>query len=437
MSTATAPVPATTTALAGAWVAVLLLATLGPGTAIRAAAPTLPPVVETINSVGPAGEAVSPAEARFAAFERRLAELADENLALRQQVTTDRALLAQLAGRIPAGATTDAPATRPVPTVTFAGKETKLTVGGLAHVFGEIGGAPDSRYTGIGDRFQLRRLRVSFTGTFAEDVTFKMETDFGNAAIAGNSGSRGQLTDAFVAWTKYPALKLQVGQFKTPFGYDQLVADSKTLFVERTLANDRLTVGRQIGAMATGDLFGRVLNYSVGIFNGAGVNSGANDNNKFMSSGRLAATLFEGKRGELPLRWTVATNFFNTVDKGAFTGRRTGYGADTQLLAGPAELGFEWLRNDGHPVVGLPTTGEGWYTYTAWNLTRQWQALLRLDHYDSNTARPDTTTREWTYGVTYFLKGDDLKLSLNYVRGEQPAPAPSAGRLLGRVQVVF
>jgi len=403
-------------------VVVFLLVSLGAGTAACAA---------------PAGEALTTTEERFAAFERRLSELAEENRALREQAAADRALLAQLAGRSAAQTAADAPAVAPVPAVTFAGKEARLTVGGVAQVFGETGGAPDARYTGMGDRFQLRRLRVSFAGAFAEDVCFKVETDFGNAAIAGNTGYRGQLTDAFVAWTKFSALRLQAGQFKTPFGYEQLVSDPKTLFVERTLANDRLTVGRQIGTMASGELFGRTLTYSLGLFNGTGVNTGVNDNSKFLTAGRVAATIYDGKRGPQPVRWTVATNFFNTVDQGAFTGRRIGYGADTQLIAGPVELGGEWLRNACHPVVGLPTTANGWSAFSAWSFITPWQALLRFDHYDSNPARPNATTREWTYGVTYFLRGDDLKLSLNYVLGEPPAPAPSAGRLLGRVQVVF
>jgi len=403
----------------------LLLGTLGPAVAVGAGEAS--PV-----AAAPAA-AVGPTDARFADFERRLAELADENRQLRQTVTAASAAIAQLS----ASSAADLRQAAPVPAVTFAGKEARLTVGGVAQVFGETGGAPDARYAGIGDRFQLRRLRVSFAGAFAEDMAFKVETDFGNAAIAGNSSYRGQLTDAFVAWTKYPAFRLQTGQFKTPFGCEQLVADPKTLFVERTLANDRLTVGRQIGAMATGELFGKVVNYSLGLFNGTGVNAGANDNSKFMTAGRVATTVYDGKRGASPVRLTVATDFFNTVDKGTFTGRRTGYGADAQLLAGPGEFGFEWLRNDSHPVAGLPVRSGGWSAYNAWSVSKQWQLLLRFDDYDSNTDRPNTTTREWTYGVTYSLKGDDLKLSLNYLRGEQPAPAPSAGRLIGRVQVVF
>lgn len=383
-------------------------------------------------SSGTAGVS-SAIEARFAALERRLTELAAENGALRQQVADDSASRKQLASRTEA----DTKVSPPLQAVTYSGKEAKFVLGGVAQVYGETGGVPDARYAGLGDRFLLRRLRVSFAGYFTEGMAFKIESDFGNAAIGNNPNSRGQITDAVLAWTKYPALKLQAGQFKTPFGFDQLVSDPKTLFIERSLANDCLTVGRQIGTMATGDLFGKTINYSLGIFNGNGVNLGNNDNSKFMTSGRLAATVLDTNRGDVPVRWSVGTNFFNTVDRGAFTGRRTGYGLDTQVYAGPAELGVEWLRNDRDPVTGRSVTGGGSYVYGLWNFTKHWQTLLRFDHYDSDADRPDTTTREWTYGVTYFLKGDDLKFTLNYVRGEQPAPAPKAGRLLGRVQIAF
>lgn len=370
-------------------------------------------------------------ENRFIAMERRLEELSAENAALRRAVAADHMIIDRLAGR------EDNAATERKPGVGFAGKETKLVLGGTVQVFGETGGAPDARYAGIGDRFQLRRLRVAFAGAFAESVDFKVESDFGNAAIAGATGSRGQLTDAYVAWSKYPAFKLQAGQFKTPFGYEQLVADSRTLFVERSLANDRLTVGRQIGAMVSGCPVVSGLTYAFGVFNGNGVNTGANDNAKFMTAGRVTAVLLQPKGGAWPVAWSVGSNFFNTVDKGAFTGRRTGFGFDTQVATGPAQFGFEWLRNDCHPVSGAPVDGDGWYAFSAWNLSRRWQLLLRSDTYDSNVDRPDTTSHEWTYGITYFLNGDDLKLSLNYLRGYGPGPGPGAGRLIGRLQVVF
>lgn len=355
---------------------------------------------------------------RLAALERQVGELAGENQLL-------RARLAQAGDRA-------APVyVRP------EGREGGLTLGGLIHLHGEAGGAPDARFTGLSDRFQLRRMRVAIAGAFAEHVGFKVESDFGNAAIAGKSGSSGQLTDACVTWTRYSAVNVRVGQFKTPFGYEQLVSDAKTLFAERTLVNDRLTVGRQIGAQASGDIVPKVLCYSLGVFNGTGTNTGANDNAKFLNAGRVVATVYSGTVAGAAVRLTTAGNFFNTVDRGTFSGRRTAYGFDSQLGWGAAQVGAEWLRQEQHPLTGSALAADGWYLFGAWNFTPQWQGTLRYEEFDAGTPRVDSTTREWTYGFNYYLKGDDVKLTLNYQAGRAPAPAPSASRLLGRVQVVF
>lgn len=368
-------------------------------------------------------------EARLAALEQRIVRLEAENSALRQTAVAPK----------PAAAT-PAPknlAASPPPVVTIAGKETKLAIGGLLQVHGETDGAPDARFAGIPSRFQLRRLRVSFAGSFAEDVNVKVEAEMGNAGIAGTSGARGQLTDAFAGWSKSPELKLQVGQFKSPFGYEQLLSDAKTLFVERSLTNDRLTVGRQIGAMASGDVLGSRLNYALGLFNGNGTNTGINDNDAFMTVGRLAATVITGSAEQNPWRCLAGINYFTNNDKAAFVGRRTGYGAHVQVVAAPFEFVAEWLRNDFAPANGADWSGEGWYGYGAWNLGVQWQAVARFDHYNSNIGTATISTREWTWGVNYLLRGDDLKLSLDYIYGEQPAIMPADGKLIGRVQVVF
>jgi phosphate-selective porin OprO/OprP len=60
------------------------------------------------------------------------------------------------------------------------------------------------------------------------------------------------------------------------------------------------------------------------------------------------------------------------------------------------------------------------------------------DVYDPNTSVAGNTTQEWTFGLNYFIKGDDLKLSLNYLLGDQPGDGLGyRGRLLARMQIVF
>jgi phosphate-selective porin len=325
----------------------------------------------------------------------------------------------------------------PINVVKVGGAESKLALGGYVQAHYESGTAPDARWAGVSDRFFLRRARINATGAFAEFFSFKLESDFGNNSLGPKTGLAGQLTDAFIAWTKYPAASVKVGQFKSPFGYEQLLPDTKILTVERSNANDKLTQGRQIGAQLGGDLANKRVSYAVAAFNGTGTNIGSNDSQKFMWVARTSAVAFEGKASDQKIKLTTGLNYFTTVDKGTFTGHRYGTGLDTQVIVGPAEFQAEWLRNDQHPTVGKTTAAAGWSLLGALAFTKQWQGIARYETYDSNTAVGNTTTNAWTFGLNYLLHGDDLKLSLDYVTGRPPVPTPHGDRLLGRVQVVF
>ena len=325
----------------------------------------------------------------------------------------------------------------PLPAVKPAGKEKSLALGGFLQLNYLNGTAPDTRATGPFNTFLIRRARINFTGSFTENVSFKLESDFGNNSLAAKTGAAGQATDTYVSWTRFPTASVRLGQFKTPFGYEQLTTDTKLYAIERSLSNDLLTLGRQIGTMVYGDLAGKRVSYSLAVFNGTGTNTGSNDNQKMLKVGRVAAVVLDTKVGQEKVKLTAGANYYTTEDKGTFTGRREGTGVDAQLLYGPAEFQAEWLENQKHPVTGAATTSSGWAALAAWNFSPKWQGLVAYDNYDSNTAKGGTTTTEWTYGLSYLLKGDDLKLSLNYIFSQQPSPLPHGDLFLTRVQVIF
>jgi phosphate-selective porin OprO and OprP len=355
--------------------------------------------------------------ARLTALEKRVEQLETENKQLRGQLGYD--------GKAP------------LVVAKPAGKESKISIGGYMQVNAETGGVPDSRWAGINDRVLLRRARLAVTGSFAEKISFKLEGDFGNNSISGRSGYSAQITDAYVTWTPNEMAAVRLGQFKTPFGYEQLLADTKTTTVERSLPNDRLTVSRQIGAGVFGDLVPKKLSYSVGLFNGNGVNNGNNDNDQFLWVGRLNGVLAEGGEGSGKYRFAAGINAFTTRDTGTFTGNRDGFGLDAQCAFGPAEIVAEWLRNEQDPLTGSDVTLEGWSIGGAYLFQPRWQGVLRYETYDSNTSTANTTTRLWTIGGSYLLKGDDLKLTLNYVRGKPAGATSEDDRLLGRFQIIF
>lgn len=318
--------------------------------------------------------------------------------------------------------------------VKAAGKEQKLSIGGYGQVHGEFGQAPDSRYTGINNRVQIRRARITVRGAFQEKFEFVLQPDFGNNSITANSAYRAQFADAYLGWNQSDALNVQVGQFKTAFGYEQLLADTKIPFVERSLPNDLLTVGRQMGIGVSGGFLNKTFTYSVGAYNGNGVNNGGNDNDQFMYATRLGAQLWS--KGDDKL--TIATNGYWSNDSGTFVGHRTGVGYDGQLTLGRFDFAGEYLQVVSNRITGSDTTARGWYGQAAYYLVpKKLQALVRFENYNANTRVPNSTSTEWVFGANYYIKGDDLKLTFNYLLGDPAGPLNGEGRFAGRLQVAF
>jgi len=339
-----------------------------------------------------------------------------------------------------------------------AGKETRLVLGGLVQGQAEFGGVPDSRFIGIEDRALLRRARVSVCGGFLEYFDFKLEADFGANSLSEKSSYSGQITDAFLNWNRYDAANVKCGQFKTPFGYDQLVSDSKGLTIERSLVNDRLTDGRQIGLGVTGDFLKKRLGYSIGTFMGTGVNNSFNDNDRFLFAGRLYGVPVRTELGKYEFKWTLAINGLSTRDNGLsrngfgfdstpataaldnlFSGNRESFGVDTQFRWGPWGLDAEYLQTHVSQIPpGVPTTlnASGWYMTGTYLFLPKWQAVVRYERFDPMFALANNTTEEWTFGLTYYLKGDDLKFMVNYLVGHTGSN-DDEGRLLTRVQYMF
>lgn len=354
-------------------------------------------------------------EERVLALEKQLAALAAENKALREKQDA---------------------AAKPAPLVTFAGKQSRFSIGGFIQAHGEVGDAPDSRYAGVQDRFMIRRARVTFRGNFSNDWAMRLESDFGANTLGSTNGYRAQITDAFVEWTAHPAAQVRLGQFKTPFGWEQLMSDTQNPFVERPLANDRLTVGRQIGAALSGTVAEKRVEYSVGAYNGNGVNNSNNDNSAFMTAARVGVKAWNGQIGGKPASWSVATNAFTSRDSGTFTGQRDGLGFDTQFAAGPLTLRAEWLQNKIGPTVGASLKSDGWYFIALYDLNPTWQIATRYETFDSNTALPSTETDSLIFGVNYRILGNDLILSLHYMLGNADLGGAD-DRLLARFQVMF
>ena len=352
-----------------------------------------------------------------------------------------------------------APVPEPVAEEASATRSARPTIefGGLLHVQYEGGDTGDARFAGAGDRIYLRRARLNAQGRFLEDFDYRVEFDLAGS-LSSTSSLRAQLTDGFVTWTRYPAAMIRFGQFKTPFGFEQLIPDPRLLFVERSLVNDRLTVGRQLGVQVGGAVINQRVSYSLGAFNGNGANNNFNDNDKFLVAGRLTGLLFRRGSDESESFWSVAANAYSSDDADSvqppefgfdstpatveadnlFVGRRTALGVDSQFRAGAFDLMAEYLRVEWSPeAIGADIESDGFYLQGLWSFgARRFQVMAKYDEFDPRNTRPLDSTSTWTAGFNWYLRGHDLKWVTNLQRVDV-GPLDTQTKLLTRFQLAF
>jgi phosphate-selective porin OprO and OprP len=365
------------------------------------------------------------------------------------------------------------------------GSELKLVLGGFVQVNFEDGAvsAFEGRFgqTAVDDRFRLRRARINLTGDFAEQFDFKMEGDFGQSD--GTSGNRTAFsaTDIWVNWHQFPAAQVKIGQYKAPFGLEQLTPDTTLLTIERTLPTGAITPARQIGAELWGKPFTSIwpeqkdlLTYYVGIFNGNGENITINDNNNFMFAGRLELQPFTGKIFGQPSFLKLGGDVLNSRDEAGVNisqssnllvnddgslspfvlpsaDERTAWSVDAWFEVGRFDLIGEYLQEhvEGRTVNGVPPafsnfTTDGFYVTGAYFLIpKKLQAVVQWQYLN-----PGQKGNDGLYsilgGLNYYIHGDDLKLMVNYIHtwSDFRQANPEFGEdqfdeVIGRIQLMF
>jgi len=365
------------------------------------------------------------------------------------------------------------------------GPELKLVLGGYIQAnFEGIDVSPfEGRFgsTALKERFRLRRARINLTGDFAEQFDFKIEGDFENSDGISSSRTAFSGTDIFVNWHQFPEAQVKVGQWKAPFGLEQITPDQYLIIIERSLPTGAITPERQIGVQVWGKPFTNVwpdekdlLTYYAGIFNGNGRNTTVNDNNNFMYVGRLELMPFKGKifgqdsslklgADVLNSRDDKGTNISQTLNLLVNTDgslspfvlpgadERTAWSVDAWLKLGPFDLIGEYLEEyvDGRTVNGVAPgfadfTTSGYYVQGSYFLIpKKLQAAVRWEHLNPGQ-RANDGIHSITGGLNYYIHGDDIKLMVNYIHtwSDFREANPDLGRdqfneVIARVQLMF
>jgi phosphate-selective porin len=260
--------------------------------------------------------------------------------------------------------------------------------------------------TDEGEVENLRKFRVGVQGYVTKNFEYEVEREIRNE-IGDLFHLRYRPTlalwrDVYGNFRYFRKFQIRVGQFKIPFGLDQLHGGTEE-FVYRSMIGNYLAPGRDLGIMAHGKLFDSRISYQAGIFlhdgwkahdkeherTGEGTIAGRvtvppfqlKEPPKFLKPFKdlqlgvafTESPLPEGLRSLRGRTWVITHNWFDRID---VRGHRLRLGAELLWEPGPFKVQGEVIRvrdqrlGQGVQDDDLPDLIErGWYMTTAWVVT--------------------------------------------------------------------
>ena len=328
--------------------------------------------------------------------------------------------------------------------------KTPIRISGLLQVhaldYFNQGGTSNSRRP---DTFRLRRGELRITAPQITDkVSATVMFDPAKSSLAKRDRDN-ILQEIVLSYAVDKRNSVDLGQFKIPVGYESLVSSSALPFIERPLiftSRDPFDGGygdvRDTGIQLNSQ-FSKDFNLRLGVFNGIGDRQNAlalSDNKAIL--GRLdyngVKNLTVGVSGGAGNTGVTATSGAVSQTRRA---DRTLFNLFAAYNKNKIYAASEYLRGDAVPITltqangstpGVTAAGrdiEGYYGAVGYMFTPKLQGLFRYDNFDTNRNAGNTTLKDYTLGLNYFLKGNEAKVQVNIVdhNGDSGASGQNKG----------
>lgn len=293
----------------------------------------------------------------------------------------------------------------------------------------------------IKHKTDVRVVFLSVRGDITKNLSYFMLMEFVDPT----------LTEYNVSWTPFDAFNLKLGQMKTPISLENQMSltEIEGIFNTRSvsaligmgddvmrLQNGKNNSGRDVGVQAFGNLFKtdthHLLNYGIGVYQGTGLNTGENNNNKdFVANimlqpvkgfrigggayfGEAYYSLdekYEPKASHVRNRWIVSSDYNN----------------------GRIYARAEWIKANDGGIDKEGLHGMGLYYF----IPQKLNAFAKVDYLNQNKDLNQEVI-DYTVGVNYHFYGP-CRLQLNYTYSDYSKSwdAPNSNNVTAQLQIVF
>ncbi|MCP5006212.1 MAG: hypothetical protein GY941_20065 [Planctomycetes bacterium] len=305
--------------------------------------------------------------------------------------------------------------------------------------------------TGTDDSsYRLRRARLKWDGYAYDHFKYKIELALKSQGTKSTSTADGdrakavELIDWWAEYGKYNYAKIRFGQWKVPFNRQRVVSSSKLQLIDRSLAQEEFTMNRQVGAMISGKVYNRQLEYYLGMFNGNNRNESSNGDTEHMYIARISWNNPGGYgkgigEQEADVAWSEkplyhisgavsfdsASDLTMTLDDSskpsATEVNRTHivgeYGLKYRGFSTSAE--FYWSK--AHDIGNEDITNKGFFVQGGYFiLPHRFEVAGRYSFVDFDDELKDDSLTEVVLGLNWYFEGHhNNKLQFNYVNVEE------------------
>ena len=285
------------------------------------------------------------------------------------------------------------------------------------------------------DGFDIRRARLDFKGTITDKWEYRMQAEFANSV---------KMMDATIAYKCSGYLKIMAGQTYIPFSLENLTGNTKLETIDRSQVVEALTArtkdvignmnGRDIGIQFSGS-FLKIKNrflvdYALGVFNGAGVNTPDNNEAKDFS----ARLLFHPIKG-LDLGGSV----YNGYDNWASGTPALANNQVRNRVGGEVAYTLKTLSLRGEYIYGQDGSinRSGYYAQTGYYfIPNKFQLVLKYDTYDADLRKADNISTNYTCGLNWVFN-DFTRIQANYTNRHEQGAQVNNDMIAVQLQIGF
>lgn len=229
------------------------------------------------------------------------------------------------------------------------------------------------------DGFDIRRARLDLKGAISPKWDYRLQLEF-----AGSP----KILDAVIAYKYADYFKISAGQFKVPFSMENLMASNKLECIDRSQVVEALSArgkdvignhnGRDLGVQISGSLLKindlYLIDYSLGVFDGEGINV-PDSNEKKDYAARL---IFHPCKGlDFGGSYYDGTDWRKTA-KADLSRKRIA--AEMSYVKNNLSLRGEFIKGQDDTI-----NRSGWYLQAGYFvIPKKFQVLLKYDTYDTD-----------------------------------------------------